>query len=220
LPRPARLDPGIFFEAMTKTNSAWDRTMARPLRILFLASLLFGVSPVAPFAQSFEERLSLCLACHGENGRSDTPEVPSLGAQPSMYGLIQLYMFRQNLRIAPPMNDMVQGLSDADLQKFADIIAKLPAPKPIEDADPARMERAFALVSRHRCGFCHNSNFAGSESVPRLAGQREDYLLKALREYRANKRSEYQPVMAEVIMPMKDEEFIDLAYFFARYGVR
>src|SRR5215216_4084896 len=194
--------------------------MARRLRTLFLASLLLGLSPVAPFAQSFEERLSLCLACHGENGQSETPEVPSLGAQPSMYVLIELFMFRQNLRTAPPMNDMAQGLSDADLQKFADTIAKQPPPKPIEDADPARMARAFALVSRHRCGFCHNNNFAGTESVPRLAGQREDYLLKALREYKANKRSEYQPVMAEVIMPMKDEDFIDLAYFFARYGAR
>jgi cytochrome c553 len=186
------------------------------LRSSLFAAVFMGLGSVASYAQTFEERLPLCLTCHGEKGQSEIADTPSLGGQPSMYVMIELYMFRQNLRIAPPMNDMAAGLSDADLQRFADTIAKLPPPAPAEGGDPARMERARALAGQHRCGFCHGNTFAGSENVPRLAGQREDYLLKALREYKANKRAEYQPVMAEVIVPLKDEDFVDLAYFLAR----
>ena len=47
-----------------------------------------------------------CLACHGEKGQSETENTPSLGAQQAPYTLIQLFMFRQKLRIFEPMNEM------------------------------------------------------------------------------------------------------------------
>jgi len=52
--------------------------------------------------------------------------------------------------------------------------------------------------------------------VPRIASQREDYLLKALRGYKSNSRQGYDAQMSEVVYPMKDEDFVDLAYFLAR----
>ena len=190
----------------------------RPLRLgIALLAACLGLAMHGARAQSAEERLSVCLACHGEKGHSETPEVPSLGAQQPQYVVIQLYMFRQGLRQAAPMNDMAKDLSDGDLQTFADAIAKLPAPGPAEDADPARMQQGAALVARHRCNFCHNRDFSGTDAVPRLAGQREDYLLKSLREYKAGTRHEYQPVMAEVVPPLQDADLVALAYYLARF---
>ena len=52
--------------------------------------------------------------------------------------------------------------------------------------------------------------------MPRLAGQREDYLVKALREYKNNTRRGYDPAMAEVLYAINDEQILDLAYFLAR----
>jgi cytochrome c553 len=186
------------------------------LRAIVLALAVVAASSSPGDAQTFDERLSLCLACHGEKGQSETPEVPSLGGQPSMYLLIQLYMFRQNLRKAEPMNEMTKGLSDTELQKFSDTITKLPSPSPAANGDAERANRARELVTRHRCGFCHDVNFSGNDSVPRLAAQREDYLLKALREYKAGTRTEYQPIMAEVMGPLQDPDLVDLAHFLAR----
>ena len=113
---------------------------------------------------------------------------------------------------------MTQGLSDDDLRSMADAIAKLPPPRPVEAAaDPARLERARALIQQHRCNFCHNPDFSGAQNVPRLAGQREDYLVKALREYKNNTRRGYDAAMAEVLYPISDEQILDLAYFLARF---
>jgi cytochrome c553 len=61
-----------------------------------------------------------------------------------------------------------------------------------------------------------NRNFQGVDNVPRLAGQREDYLLKTLRGYMDNTRMGYDAQMSEVVHAMKDEDFVDLAYFLAR----
>ena len=51
------------------------------------------------------ERAAPCLACHGERGQSETPQIPSLGGQPAPYLLIQLYLFRENQRASPSKKD-------------------------------------------------------------------------------------------------------------------
>jgi len=185
------------------------------LGVVLVLTMAVAVLPVA--AASIEERLAPCLACHGAQGQSAQPEVPSLGAQPAFYVMVQLYMFRERLRAVEVMNAMTQGLTDDDLRGMADLIAKLPPPRPVEDpGDSARLERARALIQQHRCNFCHNPNFSGAQQVPRLAGQREDYLVKALREYKNNTRRGYDPAMAEVLYAINDEQILDLAYLLAR----
>jgi cytochrome c553 len=176
----------------------------------WLVSLpLAGVTP--------EDRLTVCFSCHGERGQSTTPEVPSLGAQPALYVTIQLYMFRERMRLVDPMNEVTKGLSDEELRRLAESVAQLPPPLPsAEPSDTARLERARTLIQQHRCNFCHKQDFSGGESVPRLAGQREDYLVKALREYKRNIRRSYDASMADVLYPVTDDDLLDLAYFLAR----
>src|SRR6266516_6338321 len=187
------------------------------MRSLAIGAIVAGLAALPLGAQSLDERLPACFACHGDEGTSQLPDTPSLGAQPAFYTTVQLLMFRDRLRVSEPMNEMTKGLSDADLQRAADIISKLPPPEPVSDnPDPARMERGRALGQQHRCNFCHQSNYAGQENVPRLAGQREDYLLKALRGYKNNSLDDYYAHMSEVVYPLKDEDFADLAYFLAR----
>ena len=182
-----------------------------------VAAALVLLSALPASADTLEARLAPCLACHGAKGQSAIPEVPSLGGLPAFYLTIQLFMFREKLRVVEPMNQVTQGLSDDDLRHMADFIAKLPPPEPAGGpADPARMERARALIAQHRCNFCHNRDYSGEQNVPRLAGQREDYLVKALREYKNNTRRGYDASMADVLYLISDEQILDLAYFLAR----
>jgi len=146
------------------------------------------------------ERAVACLACHGEKGQSETENTPSLGAQQAPYALIQLFMFREKLRVFEPMSEMAKALSDDDLRLFPDFIAMLPKPAPPADAgDPARMQRAQALAPQYRCSSCHKPDFSGAENVPRIANQREEYLAKTLREYKDNSRHGYDATMAEAL---------------------
>ena len=85
-----------------------------------------------------------------------------------------------------------------------------------DPVDPARVERARTLIEQHRCNFCHNRDYSGEQNVPRLAGQREDYLVKALREYKDNTRRGYDASMADVLYLISDEQILDLAYFLSR----
>jgi cytochrome c553 len=144
-------------------------------------------------------------------------EVPSLGAQTAPYLLIQLFMFREKLRLDEIMNEGVKGFSDDDLRMFSDALAKLPAPVPAgEEIDPARMARGRTLVQQYRCNVCHAPDLSGREAVPRIAGQREDFLVKTLREYKTNQRPGYDASMGDVMHSIPDADIPDLAYFSAR----
>jgi cytochrome c553 len=180
------------------------------------AALVLLLVASSASAETFEERVAPCLACHGEKGQSTTENIPSLGAQQAPYALIQLFMFREKLRVFEPMNDMTKPLTDDDLRIFSDFIAKLPKPVPAEAGDPARMARAQAAAQQHRCNSCHNPDFSGKDNVPRIAGQREDYLVKTLGEYKSNTRHGYDGSMADVMAAVTPEQIADLAYLLAR----
>jgi cytochrome c553 len=184
-------------------------------KMLAVLALLFATAPLK--AETIEERAAPCLACHGDNGQSQTENIPSLGGQQPGYALIQLFMFREKLRTFEPMNDITKSFSDDDLHAFSDFIAKMPKPAPPADADdPARMARAAALVQQNHCNSCHQADFSGGDNVPRIADQREDYLAKTLREYKNNTRHGYDDTMAEVLQPITDDQIADLAYYIAR----
>lgn len=140
-----------------------------------VATALILLPALAANSDTPEARLAACLTCHGANGQSATPEVPSLGGQPVFYLTAQLLRFRDKLRVVEPMNQAMQGFKDDDLRNMAARIAKLPPPAPAGGAiDAGRMERARALIEQHRCNFCHQGNYSDEQNVPRLAGQRED----------------------------------------------
>jgi len=192
-----------------------------------VAALLLCAANRSLLGETIAERATPCVACHGEKGQSETAEVPSLGGQPAPYLLIQLYMFREKERASaakkddPPiqiMTEMTKGFTDDDLRNFSDFIAKLPPPEPpAEASDADRMQRAAALITQNRCNSCHNLDLAGRDNVPHIANQREDYLVKTMREYKTNDRRGYDGSMAEVLAPVNDQQILDLAYYISRF---
>jgi len=78
--------------------------------------------------------------------------------------------------------------------------------------------RAFAAeaAAGRRCASCHTDNFAGTKAVARIASQREEYLNKALHDYKSSIRSGGgQAAMAEVAYPLSEEEITALAHYLA-----
>jgi cytochrome c553 len=187
------------------------------MRVFLAAAILAGLFATPARAATYDEKLATCLACHGEKGISETSEVPSLAGMPADFTLIQLFLFRQNTRKIEIMNDLAKDMTDDDLRKFSEYFAKLAPPKASGDpADPQIAARAQAVIAKQHCGSCHNPDFSGREQMPRLAAQREDYLLKAMRDYKAARRPGYDATMDEVIRPLTDADIVDLSHYLSR----
>ena len=56
-----------------------------PSRESAIALVLGCLVALPAAAQTVQERLPTCLACHGEKGQSTLPDVPSLGGQQAFY---------------------------------------------------------------------------------------------------------------------------------------
>ncbi len=185
-------------------------------RLLAFAVLLAAGAAQADYAERFAQA---CTPCHGEGGVSAMAQTPTLAGQPSFYAITQLFLFRDGRRDSVPMTLVAKGMSDADLRGFADAIARLPPPPaPAPPADAVRAARGGALARRLHCTGCHGADLAGGKQVPRLAGQREDYLLHALTGFRAQQRVGYTPAMTEALAGTTPQELEDLAHYLAHAG--
>jgi len=173
----------------------------------------------AAYAQRFA---SLCAACHGANGRSETPGTPSLAGQHGFYAITQLFLFREGRRSNEAMTAVAKTMKDDDLRGFAAVIDALPALPPAPaatPADPARMAKARELARQHKCVFCHGDDLSGGQQVPRIGGQREEYLRESLRGFKSGQRPGYTQAMTEAVSQVSVEELDLLAYYAARSPV-
>jgi cytochrome c553 len=159
-----------------------------------------------------------CGACHGENGRSATPDNPSLAGQPPDFVGLQMILFREGIRQVPPMNEFARGLSDQQVEDLAAYYASLP-PGPPEDRGPrdtALAARGAELSRRLNCGVCHLPDYRGRAQIPRLAGQREDFLLHTMQEYRDGRRVGSDTSMNAVVYGLPDADLAALAHHLAQ----
>jgi cytochrome c553 len=188
-------------------------TRAAALAVACLAASGAAAQP----AKSIQERFAACMACHGEAGRSTQALTPSLAGQPSFYAITQLFLFREGRRNNEAMTAQAKGMSDDDLRAFSDLIGTLPPPPaPAANViEPQRLARGAALVLQHRCASCHGVDYAGGQQVARLAYQREDYLIKALTEFRSGKRLGYTSAMSETLIGIQPEALRDVAHYLA-----
>jgi cytochrome c553 len=158
-----------------------------------------------------------CDACHGPDGNSLTPRVPSIAGQPRLFLENQLVLIREGLRPSPEMYPFVKDLKDAQIVALAKRYSALPA-KPTQSStkDPARLERGAGLARKLRCGVCHLADYGGQKQIPRLAAQREDWLEKAMREFRDKPRPGGDTLMAEALRGLPDADLSALAHFLSR----
>lgn len=161
------------------------------------------------------ERVKVCAACHGEDGNSRTANIPSLAGQPEFFVMNQLFLMREGVRRIEPMAPLVKDMTDADLQNLARHFATL-APRASDEAvDPALVKRGAALAEQKRCASCHLPSLAGQEQMPRLARQRIDYMLQALKAYRDNTRTGADTQMTAVVVGSSDADLAALAHYAA-----
>ncbi len=191
--------------------------VAAGLALALTAPIPCGAASADPAAAAAQAQ-TVCAACHGASGVSTTALTPSLAGQPEGFLQWQLVYFRSATRKNPIMQPMATMLSDDDIRNLAAYYAAQPAPAAAANGqtDAAMYAVGQRLAQQNRCASCHKDTYAGAQAAPRTAAQREDYLLKALREFKAGTRTGGGvAAMADVVYPLGDDELRALAHFMA-----
>ena len=186
-----------------------------------LTLLALPAAPAGSADAAYAERFnSVCAACHGASGRSDMAGTPVLAGQHSLYAITQLFMFREGRRNNEAMTALGKSMTDADLRGFSEFIGTLPpvaAPAAATAPDEVRMSKGQALALQHKCVFCHGAALDGGQGVPRIGGQKEDYVRVVLHGYKAGDRSGYTRAMSEALSQVPVEDLDLLAYYVANF---
>lgn len=182
--------------------------------LLALGALSAGAAEDA----AIQEKASVCSGCHGENGISQTENIPSLAGQPDQFIQWQLVFFRAGSRKNEQMQPIVEEITNEDIRNFGAYFSQMTPPKAEEDKDPDLSKKGAQVAVGRRCASCHTDNFAGTKAVARLAGQREEYLVKALHDYKAGARvGGGVAAMADVAYHMSDEEITAVSHYLAYF---
>ena len=193
---------------------AFDRTIRRPL-VLGLAAVAIFAGDAFGQGMSFDERLQMCNACHGEDGNSKMEKIPSIAGQPEFFLLNQLVLMRENVRPVEAMAPVVKDLKDDEITKLAAHFAKLPSKPRGEAVDQALAAKGAEIANQKRCVSCHGQTYAGQDQIPRIAKQRVDYLIQSLQEFRDSKRLGADTNMSVPVAGLSDADLTALAHYAA-----
>ena len=198
------------------------RSMRKYATALTLAAALpFFATPcvtLAADAAAGMQKAQVCVACHGPDGNSVNPAIPSLAGQPAQFVATQLLMFREGNRKDAQMAPFAANLSNTDLNNIAAYFAaQKPAP-PSYNTAPADAEAGSRLSQRFNCVQCHGAALLGQQHIPRLAGQQHEYLKTQLRGFKASTRFDMDGQMTSAAQALSDADIEILANFLA--GIR
>lgn len=150
-----------------------------------------------------------CLGCHGIEGYKNAYpmySVPRLEGQHPEYLIAALQEYRSGDRAHLTMHSQASTLTDQDI---ADIAAYF-AGKPLVSQSKAGTPPQAATL----CVSCHGQDGVSiAPTYPSLAGQHEDYLERAIDEYRKGGRK--NPIMKGFAATLKDQDIQIIARYFA-----
>lgn len=167
------------------------------------------VEPFSPF-ENGKAVAAACASCHGVDGNSKTPGVPSLAGQQPVYFVAATQEYLSNLRESAPMSPMLRKLSKLDLESAALYFA---SQTPAQRAAPATGSPEAGEPLTAVCGGCHGSHGVSTDTAtPSLAGQDPDYLTLAIKAYRTARK---HPLMSRLVATLSDQDIADIAAFYS-----
>jgi cytochrome c553 len=183
------------------------------LRIAVMAAFLAAAT--AASADTIEEKAALCGACHGLNGIPEDKSIPIIWGENAGYLYLQLRDFQKGARKDDRMTPIAQGLAKEDALALAEFFAAKPWPNTgAPAASKSESEVAIGAIKSIVCTSCHLEQFQGDSSVPRLAGQERDYLLKTMMDFRDHARGN-NPGMSDLMNTATPEQLTAIAAYLA-----
>ena len=173
-------------------------------------------------ATAGQTKAAACVACHGADGNKTLmPTYPKLAGQHASYLAKQLAEFKSGARKDPTMNGMAAPLSEEDMADISAFFSGLTASVGSANAEKAAIgkkiyEGGDKVKGISACMACHGPTGAGNPGAkfPALSGQNGAYVVKALKDFRTEARSnDVASMMRDVAAKMSDKDIDAVAEY-------
>ncbi len=195
--------------------------MKAQLPILGLLALAATMATAADDKARAEEIVQgKCFVCHGADGESSSPLFPRLAEQHARYIERQLADYKSGRRTSSTMKPMVEDLTPADFKALgAYFEARKPQAHKVADPELAQVGRFIYYLRGNpysgvaACAGCHGTNGAGTETLPRLAGQHAQYTENQLKAFNKRERTNDNAVMHSIASKLSELELMSVAAY-------
>lgn len=153
------------------------------------------------------ERAQLCGYCHGKDGNSVKDDIPNLASQNPEYLLKQFHLFATGERQSYVMEQVAKMLTPDEMINLALFFSN-------ETVKPqANIKTSAAGQQKYQsfCFACHGEEGKGNRDLPRLAGQKHGFLLKALTDFKQGKTARANSPMVKIMRAVDAQDIAPLA---------
>lgn len=158
-----------------------------------------------------KERGMLCGYCHGKDGNSVKSDIPNLAEQNPEYLLNQFHLFSVGERKSYVMEQVAKLLTPDEMVNLTLYYASQTV-KPQQDIKTSQKgEEKYQTF----CFACHGEDGKGNKDLPRLAGQKKGFLLKALKDFKEGKSARANSPMVKIMRAVDSSDISPLADYIA-----
>ena len=159
-------------------------------------------------------RVRLCQYCHGKDGNSVKNDIPNLAQQNPIYLLTQFEYFRTDKRKNKVMNRLAKGLTEEERVNIALYFAgqEVKVDMSSVNTNSGTYKRGAELY-KGICVNCHGKKGIGERSLPRIAGQKYNFLTKTLDAYKNKKDVRPDSPMVAVSAGLNENDIKAIATF-------
>jgi cytochrome c553 len=180
-----------------------------------IVAILFSTSAgAAGDVEAGKKKFYTCQGCHSVPGYTNTYptyHVPRIGGQHADYVVAALNAYRDEERKHGSMKSNVDNLSEQDMENIAAYVSKF---RGMNSTLPITGNPQAGKTKAASCASCHGEDGNSENAMfPRLAGQYESYLIRALSEYKSGTRS--NPMMMGFAATLSEEDMRDVAAYYA-----
>lgn len=186
------------------------------LKLINLALLAGGLAVSSPLwaAASTPAMLSnTCGGCHGTNGASVGPSMPTLGGQPAEYIVESMKKFKSGERPSSIMGRLAKAYTDDDFKAMGEFFGEKKFIRHKQDVDAAKVAKG-KRVHEENCKKCHQEGGRESEDGGVIAGQWKEYLQINVSDFQSKKRP-MPKKMAEKFEGLSQDDLDALINFYA-----
>lgn len=176
--------------------------------------LLAGFMCASHAADPIEALANTCNNCHGVNGVSVGPNMPSIGGLPESYLNNIMQEWKAGKRYSATMGRLLKGYTDEQIAALAKHFSSKPWVPAAQTTDAKLV--AIGKKVTMRCAGCHGDNGDAKDGeTPNLNGQWAQYLELEAMKYRDDTVEMPSRPMRNAAKKLSEEEVKAVAAFYA-----
>jgi len=195
------------------------KILIKPMLVVSGLALLMSTGQVLATAPNAEALSYTCAGCHGINGASNGPSIPSLAGLSKDYLVEAMEAYKIDERNPTIMNRIAKGYDTKQFEQMGDFFSALPVHMIEGQKFDSTKAKAGKKLHKKYCSSCHSEGgTVMDDEAGQLAGNAANFLRFTLDDYHTGKRNMPKKMKKKIKKMLKRDKdaFEKLVHYYSK----